>query len=206
MSGATASPALALVDELCARVLERSESLSFGEIVSPIDLEAAFRLRFRAVVEQGWGEPTDFPDGLERDGYDAAALHLGGWEGGRLIATARLVFPAPGRLLPTEAAFDLRVEPKGRVVDFGRLVVEKAYRGASHRVLTGVLSAAWIAIRARGFFHFCAIDTAAMIRLYRRMGFVVEELASPRPYWGEDRYPVRFDLAASAAALVERWS
>jgi GNAT superfamily N-acetyltransferase len=194
------------LDEVCARVLSRALPLRFGEIVTPADLEAAFRLRFQAIVERGWGLPSDFPEGTERDRDDDRARQLGGWDGGRLIATARLVFPAPGELLPTERAFELGIEPEGEVLDFGRLVVAKTHRGTSLRVLSAMLAQAWIVARSHGFSRFCAADSAAMIRLYRRMGFEIEQLGPGRRYWREERYPVRFDLEASAPALAERWS
>lgn len=194
------------VDEVCTRVLVRALPLRFGEIVAPADLEAAFRLRFLAIVEQGWGLPSDFPEELERDQDDDDARQLGGWDGERLIATARLVFPAPGELLPTERAFELRVEPEGEVVDFGRLVVAQTHRGGSLRVLSAMLAQAWIVVRGHGFSRFCAADSPAMIRLYRRMGFDIEQLGPGRRYWREERYPVCFDLEASAPALAERWS
>jgi hypothetical protein len=43
-----------------------------------------------------------------------------------------------------------------------------------------------------------------MIRLYRRMGIEVTPLGPLGPYWGEQRFPVRFDMAASVEALALR--
>jgi hypothetical protein len=114
------------------------------------------------------------------------------------------VLPRTGRPLPTELAFELDVEPPGEAVDFGRLVVERSYRGGSFTVLGGMLACAWVAIRRRGFSRFCGADTRAMIRLYRLIGFTVEVLAPARPYWRAQRQPVVFDLAASADGLMRQ--
>jgi N-acyl-L-homoserine lactone synthetase len=197
--------ALERLDALCALTLERAAPLRFAEARDSVALEATYRLRYRAVIDQSWGRPEEYPGGMERDEYDDVALHVAGWDGDQLVATARLVFPAPGLALPTEAAFDLVVEPRGEVVDLGRLVVARAYRGASHRMLLAILARSWLSIRERGLFRYCAIDSRAMIRLYRRLGFEVVELGEARIYWGEERLPVLFDVAASEPALTARF-
>jgi hypothetical protein len=93
--------------------------------------ESAYRLRCATVLEEGWATAADFPDGLERDEFDAEATHVLGREGDRLIAVARLVFPAPGRPLPTERDFELSVQPAGEVVDIGHAIVVKDCRSAA---------------------------------------------------------------------------
>ena len=195
----------ALITTVANRVIERPRTLRFGEIERNDDLEAALRLRRRAVLEQGWAEEAHLSEGSERDEFDDVAVHLGGWDAQTLIGTARLVFPADGRPLPTEAAFGIVVEPAGDVVDLGRLVVDRAYRGGRLTVLLAMLGVAWLSMHKRGFQKFCGVDAPAMIRLYGRMGFVVEELAPARLYWGQERFPVRFDLPRSAQALMELW-
>lgn len=195
----------AQITEVANRVIERASPLRLGEIERPGDLAAALRLRRAAVIEQGWGEETDFPTGMERDEFDDDAVHLGAWDGHRLVATARLVFPAQGRPLPTEETFGISVQPAGHVVDLGRLVVDRAYRGGNRGVLLAILGKSWLSILERGFEHFCGVDAPGMIRLYRRLGFVVEELAPARDYWGEERFPVRFDLPRAAQRLSELW-
>ena len=195
---------LATVDRVCALVLERAAPLRFVEVATPRRRRDLFELRYRVSLEQGWASPAEFPDGLERDGYDDDAIQLGGFDGARLIAGARLVLPREGRPLPTESAFELEVAPRLRVVDLGRLVVERSYRGGSLPLLTGVLACAWQAIRRRDLSRFCGADTPAMIRLYRGLGFTVDVLAPARTYWREQRHPVTFDLASSAEALMKR--
>jgi hypothetical protein len=45
-----------------------------------------------------------------------------------------------------------------------------------------------------------------MLRHYRRIGFLVADLAEPHTYYGEDRYPCRFDVIGSANVLLGKWS
>jgi N-acyl-L-homoserine lactone synthetase len=158
------------------------------------------------VTERGWLRPEDLPDGIERDAYDDQAEYVTGWDGEVLIAAARLVYPIPNRTLPTEEAFDLRIEPRGQVVDAGRFIVTRPYSDREHRVLAALIACTWLEVRRHGYRAICAAFAArAMIRLYRRMGFHVVELGLPRHYWGEERYPVRFDVLAAAPALAARW-
>ncbi|MGF1630356.1 MAG: PEP-CTERM/exosortase system-associated acyltransferase [Kiloniellaceae bacterium] len=63
------------------------------------DVEEAFRLRYQVYcLDRGFEEADACPDGLERDQYDADALHclLKDRAGRRAIGTVRLVKPAAG--------------------------------------------------------------------------------------------------------------
>jgi len=200
------SRALRVVDRIAARVVALSPNLKFAVAVTAEEREASFRLRHRAVVERGWAAPADLEDGLERDEHDADALLLVAWDGEVPVGTARFVFPAPGHLLPTEAAFAIRVEPVGQVVDAGRFVVARSHSRIEHGVLAGLLGFGWLTVRARGYSVLCsAFATDAAIRMYARMGFTTVVLAPPRELWGETRSPIRWDIPASTAGLERRW-
>jgi hypothetical protein len=119
-----------VLDPLVTRVLSQS---AFRFILASTDAEReiAYRLGYRAVVEQGWLPPAR-GDRLEQDEYDERAIHVLGWDGDEPISTGRLVLP---RGLPTEAACGLVVEPSGRVVDVGRMcVVRSPATGGTVRV------------------------------------------------------------------------
>ncbi len=200
--------ALARVDELVRRVLAQvTPPLRFTLAQSDAERESVYRLRYAAVIAHGWARPAEFADGLECDEHDAHALHLIGWEEDAPVATARLVFPSDGRRLPTEEAFGLSVEPRGQVVDAGRFVVAQSHSEMQHRGLCGLLGWSWLTVRARGFAVVCSAFAALpMIRLYRRLGIQTTILADARRYWGEERYPVRWDAAESLPTLRKRWS
>lgn len=164
--------------------------------------EAVFRLRGEEVIARGWRQPHELADGLEWDGYDAEALHVVGVADGQLVATTRLVLPRPERLLPTEEMFGLRIEPVGRVVEGGRLVIAPGYRDP--RLLAGLFGAKWLELRARGYRHYCGNATPAVLRLYESFGFRSVVLASPVRSWGELRVPARLDLTATAREAAAR--
>src|SRR5438034_4927126 len=109
-----------LLEDVCKLLIAHGEPIRFEVAKSPDELEAVYRLRYREVIERGWAEPNDFPDGLEQDIYDERAIQIAGWHGEALAATIRVVMPNPNHLLPTESAFDLRMEPRGKIVDVGR--------------------------------------------------------------------------------------
>jgi hypothetical protein len=184
---------LRALDALAGMLLARGAPVHFGRAASPIDEEAAYRLRFDTVVEEGWATTADFPDGLERDEFDERAVHVLGRHSDRLVAVARLVFPQPGQPLPTEREFDLTMEPVDGVVDVGRAIIVKDYRSAEHTLFGALLARCWLEIRARGYQHLCGAATAARLQRYQRFGLPLRIVGPSRSYWGEDRYPVFLD-------------
>lgn len=200
------SPTQASADMIAARFMAWAAPVRFRVAQSAVERKAAFQLRYEVVTQQGWARPEDFLDGLEQDAHDPQGVHLLGWDGDKVVATTRLIFPEPGRLLPTEREFELRVAPLGRVVDGGRAIVARTYSDHQHRVFAGLLGYSWFQIKQRGFYYLCGAAIPAMIRLCRSMGYQITLLGPARHYWGEARYPIRFDVLESTPALLERWS
>jgi N-acyl-L-homoserine lactone synthetase len=195
--------ALKVLDDVCNRLMMLCEPIRFDVARSPIEREAIYRLRYREVIERGWSQPEDFPDGLERDAYDERAVQVVGWDGETLVAAVRLVLQAD-ELLPTEAAFDLVVEPRGKVADAGRTIVAPAYRDPQqHKVLLGLLGRTALETSANGFTHLCGSMSEPVQNLYRKIGIDVSILGPARQYWGEKRYPCRYDLLRSAFTISQ---
>lgn len=144
------------------------------------------------------------PDGREHDGYDSDALHAVGLRDGVPVATSRLTFPRPGRLLPTEEAFDLIVRPAGEVVDVGRLIVARDVDPPHHAVLWQLLALIWLELRHRGFSRVCGANTIPVIRLFESMGFSVKALGPARDYWGARRIPTMMDVGQTAGIIADR--
>ena len=161
---------------------------------TPSEQDAIHRLRHEQVVGHGWASPDDLPAGVERDEHDPFAVQVGAWTGATLVGEMRLVLPAAGRRLPVEAAFGLDIEPRGRVVEAGRLVVAPSHRGdPSHRIWGALFARAWLTMRGLGFSLLCGAASPEMVQRLRALGLPFEVLAPPRPHWGEQRVPVRLD-------------
>jgi N-acyl-L-homoserine lactone synthetase len=188
------------------KLLEATSPIRFEVAQTPAAREAIYRLRYQTVIERGWARPEDYPDGLEIDAYDERSVSVGGWDGGKLVASARIVFPAVGQLLPTEADYAITIEPQGQVADISRTVVVPAYSECSHRVSAALLGQCLLEILARGYYTISGSATRPMTRLYRRLGYVFTILGAAQQVWGEERYPIRFDPVASAAAQLQRMS
>jgi N-acyl-L-homoserine lactone synthetase len=205
---------LASAEGLSRWLVERARPVRFDLARTPAELEAVFRLRYRVSVEEGWRRPEEMPDGLERDEYDDEDVaQIAAWDGSRLAGTARVVYPSGGKPLPTEAAFGLVVEPRGRVVDAGRLIVAPEHRDGEHRVLGGLAACIWTAMASRDFQWAAVAISQPMIEFSRALGFDVLTLGAPRPYWGEERFPARLtapdpsawtDLSGSVARRPRR--
>ena len=205
---------LAVADAIAARFMALAEPIRFRVAQSPGDREAGYRLRYEVAIAKGWARPEEFHHGLEQDHYDADAVHLLGWDGQRAVATTRLVFPAAGRLLPTEAEFHLHVEPQGQVVDGGRATIDRAYSDDRHRIFAGLLGLTWVEMRTRGFSYLCGAAVPAMICLCRGLGYQISVLGPACQYWGEDAIlsvlmclsPFRsYRNGGSISSIGDRW-
>jgi hypothetical protein len=199
-NGATASsPAgVAALDRLSKQLLGAATDVRVAVATTDAEREATYRLRYELVLAHGWARAEELTAGLERDSYDADALHICAWHGDALAGTLRLVLPGPGGRLPVEDAFELDIEPSGRVVEAGRLLVATPYRGdPAHRIWGALFSRAWLTLRSQGFSVLAGAASPRMIESLRALGLPFEILAPSRPHWGEDRHPVRLDPADS---------
>jgi N-acyl-L-homoserine lactone synthetase len=179
------------LDRVSAQVLESAAPLRVEPARTAAEREACYRLRYRCVVEQGWANPSDLPDGMERDSDDELATHVCGWDGRKLAGTVRLVFPRPELELPIEREFGVELRPPGEIVDGGRLVVAPGYRGeAGHQVLAALFARCWQLAREAGRSRFAAVAPDGVIALYRSLGLSIEVVGEPRRFWGEDRRPI----------------
>lgn len=196
---------LPLMDRVAEASVTLASPVRFALAQTDAERELAYRLRYEVVVARGWKRAEAMPDGLERDAHDTHATHILGWHGDTLAATARIIWPRPGVRLPTEEAFDVIAEPPGFFADCGRSVVAALYTDIQHRLFGGLLGRCWLEVRARGMCGVCGDLSPAMIRIYRRLGMNVGYLGPSQVFWGEERYPIYFDVPGSADSLLARW-
>ena len=198
--------ALSLVDEVSARLIAMAAPFELRLAESPAELRAVYRLRYEVAVAEGWARPADLPRGLEHDPYDRDAEQVTARLGDELAAAQRIVYPSPGRRLPTEAGFELAPAAVGHAVDIGRTAIAPAFRGDPRHLLLAALEArSWQSFRRRGFHLAIGAATEALLRVYERIGLHVERLGPAREWWGETRYPALFDTARDAERLAARW-
>src|SRR5512146_439076 len=185
------------LDALVSRMLSRSP-FDYRVAADDSEREIAYRLRAEAVLDRGWCTPEDLPGGLERDGYDDRAIQVIGWDGQVPMSTGRVVLP-PG--LPTEDACGLVVEPRGEVVDVGRMCVARSHQGLEHAAFIGLMCRLYQAMRENGFRVACGMMSAQARSLMGLLGLRLEVLGPPRAHWNEPRAPFRFSLMSAAKLL-----
>jgi hypothetical protein len=190
------------LDVLAADIVARS-GYHFTVATDDVGRDAAYRLRYLAVVNQGWQAESGLPDGCERDIYDERAVHIVGWDEETAMATGRLVLP-PGPL-PTEALCGIKVEPEGHVVDVGRMTVAPTHQSPGHPAFVALLARLYLEVRSRGYDVACGVMSPRARSLVRLLGLQIELLGEDRPYWGEPRAPVRFNVTINEAPLTRRW-
>jgi hypothetical protein len=191
--------AVGILDGLVARILS-TYPYRFTVASADADKAVAFRIRGEVAAAAGW---TSVADGLERDEFDGAAVHVIGWDGPEPVCTGRLVLP-PGPL-PTEQACRLVVEPARQVVDVGRMAVVRSHQTTEHAVFVALLCRLYLEMRRRGYEVACGMMSRPARRLLRLFGVELEELAAEREYWGELRAPVRFVLTVNTSPISRRW-
>jgi N-acyl-L-homoserine lactone synthetase len=195
---ATGAGAAAL-DRLAERLLAAAAPLRVDVARDARELEAVFRLRYEHVVAEGWARADELPEGLERDAFDGDATQIAAWDGEALVGTLRLVLPSEGRRLPVEEAFGVVLEPRGRVVDVGRLLIAERHRGEpAHRAWGALFARCWLEARAAGFTVLGGTATAGLVERFRALGLAFEILGPAQAYWGEERHPVRLDPDAGS--------
>ena len=185
------------LDALVTRMLSRSP---FDYRVAADDAErgVAYRLRGSAVVDRGWCRADDLPDGMERDKYDERAIQVIGWDGDVPMSTGRVVLP-PG--LPTEEACGIAVEPRGEVVDVGRMCVARSHQSLEHAAFIGLMCRLYLVMREHGFRTACGMMSRPARVLVGHLGLRLEVLGPERTYWNESRAPVRFSLMSGIRSL-----
>jgi N-acyl-L-homoserine lactone synthetase len=202
VSMSASDPAATSLDALAADVLRRY-GYRFGVAESAAERAVAYRIRYQAVVERQWLPAETFDADRECDRYDDAAVHLVGWDGAEPVATGRLVLP-PGPL-PTEDAWGIAVEPRGQVVDVGRMAVVRSHQSHRHAVFVALLARLYLEMRSRGYEVACGVMSPSARSLVRMLGLRLEVVGEEREYWGERRAPVRFTLTGSADSLRAAW-
>lgn len=185
--------AIRRIDVIAARFVAHAKPVRFTLATSPTEREAIYRLRASVIIEREWADPATLPDGIERDQYDDRAVHVAGWDGDALVATARLVFPTPGSLLPVEEHFHVTPDPLAGSVNVDRLIVARDASDPGHRLLNGITARCWLELRARGYSVAVGVLTPAIFRLYQQLGWRLTPLGPARWYWGEERIPYRLD-------------
>jgi hypothetical protein len=186
------------LDGLVTRMLSNSP-FDYREAGDDSEREVAYRLRGSAVVDRGWCTADDLPGGLECDEYDGRAIQVIGWDGDVAMSTGRVVLP-PG--LPTEDACGIVVEPRGAVVDVGRMCVAHSHQGLEHAALIGLMCRLYLAMREHGFGVACGMMSAPARAMMGLFGLQLEILGPERTYWNEARAPVRFSLMSATRLLA----
>ena len=192
-------------DAIARAILADLAPLEFGEARDAAEGAACLALRYRAVLEMRMAPAESWPDGLEHDAWDAEAVHVVGRHDRRPVATSRVLLPSAGRTLPTAAAFGLRLADPEGTAEWGRMVVDPAWRGDGHSVFLGLAAQSWLSMRARGFSRVIGATPRRLVALFDAIGFSVTVLGEPRRYWGEERVPILGEARPTIRRMEAEW-
>jgi N-acyl-L-homoserine lactone synthetase len=192
-------------DAIAKELLAWLHPLCFVEAADVGEREAAYRLRYQAVLFEKMEDPARFPQGMEYDEYDADSVQILGSDETGPIATCRLVLPAPGRFLPFEKVFGSVARASGPMVEWGRVTVDSRLRGHGGRIFMGLAARGWLAMRSRGLATAVGATPERLVRLFRALGFPLVVLGPPRVHWGHPRVPILCEGPVAVQALEYMW-
>jgi N-acyl amino acid synthase of PEP-CTERM/exosortase system len=190
---------------------------------SPASRDECFRIRFQVYcIDNGFEDPANSPDGLERDGFDSHSVHsiLTHNATGNAIGTVRLVLPdqdGERRVLPMQriagaiAADDAAPFPIWRTAEISRFSIVKSFRHHTpdqgfeaqlsseewrkmlfHLPLGLIRSCVEMSVR-EGMSHWAAVMELALLRLLTRLGIHFNPLGPLVEHHGR-RQPCWVDL------------
>lgn len=195
--------ALARIDSIAALLVERSQPAIIRLATTGAEIEAAQRLRGEALLERGWASDADLVDGREVDADDGRATHILALLDDLPIGTCRLIFPAPGRPVPMEQR-DGATHLPVQAVEVGRVVVAGPTGGVERSLTAALIGKAWLEIRVRGYRRICGTVSAGVLRLYRRLGFLVQVIGPSVTIFGQERFPILFEPTDEAAEMSSK--
>jgi N-acyl-L-homoserine lactone synthetase len=188
------------LDRVAAMLLEQLAPLRFELARGPEDIEAAQRLRYECVVAEGWEPAERFPDGIERDEFDAAARHLLARDGEDVAGTARIVVPTGDGPGPIHRRFAPERGPGEWLPEVSRLVVAPTHRGGEgHPILAGLFARAWLEMRELGYDTAMGAATADLVDLFRNVGCQVTVIGDAKIHHGRER--IAFEITSAPEAF-----
>jgi N-acyl amino acid synthase of PEP-CTERM/exosortase system len=207
--------------------------LFFRRLTTPEDIEKALRLRFQVyAMERGFERPEDHPGGLERDRFDAVAVHfLCEHRDGFPVGTVRLIPPNPLGY-PLEEHCELSIDtaqlPRDRLGEISRLAITRQFQrrredpfnpappenpGTAsppvardrrrNDLVLGLYREVYRATKELGVSHWYAAMEDKLMILLRRIGFEFSPIGPYVEYHGR-RAPFLAEVATIERAVRDR--
>jgi N-acyl-L-homoserine lactone synthetase len=176
--------------------LERhvTDELSFGVAATEAEQRAAFELRYLAITESRWRPSETFPDRMEQDADDAAAVHLVARLSGQVVGTMRLVVET-ARVAELLEEFELDNLYEADETMFAvRLTVARPHRNRSRERMVGLYAELIAIAAARGIRRAITFLAENAVRFYSKQGFPLKLVGQPREDTGVLRRPAVFDV------------
>ena len=166
--------------------------LRFGRASTAEERREVFALRAAAVIDAGWAQAGDLPEGLEHDELDARATHLVAVSGGRVVGTLRVAWDR-GDVEAQLRTHELDLPIDGTMI-LGRLVVARPWRRRSREVTVGLYGELVRLALELGVRRGVSFVTESAVRWYRLGGIPLKVVGPPREVTGAPRSPAVFDV------------
>ena len=161
-------------------------------LITPEELEEAYRLRFRVYcLEKGYLDADDYLNGQESDEYDAASVHIGCFKDGEMVGYARVITPSD-KPFPIEKHFQLEDKVPGAPFErceVSRLIISNGHRGSQLRVLKALVRQIVFEAECRRLFYAYAVVEKPLLDTLRRLGLPFVQIGAITWYMNTENYP-----------------
>lgn len=183
-------------------------ALQTRQLIDPAEIRQAFRLRFRMYCEKlNWLDPSEYPDDLETDGYDEHSIHLGAFDGSRLVGYVRIIL---AKQLPIYAIEELaeKIPISPSLAEISRLIIDKNAipdRKDFKRVVLGILREIHLHTKSKteAAYYICTLDLA-VFRVLRMYLFPFVPIGDQLFNMGSMTVPAMLGVADLDAYLLEK--
>lgn len=160
--------------------------VTFKKVQTNDEKIATYKLRFDVYcIERCYLNPNDYPDQLEYDQWDEHSAHFVAIDGTQVIGTTRLILDSPIGF-PLENHFNLKItrSPRKTYAEVSRLIAKPTQLRANIQVANGLYRAMLDHSLDAGITDWLMILDNRLLAMYRRIGFVFDQLGSSRLCFG----------------------
>lgn len=168
--------------------------------------DLAKRLRYKIFCEElKWIPSEDFPDGLETDEWDDAAVHLIAIREEKVFGTIRLIWPNPLGL-PIETEWSVSDEVKSsKPVEVSRFAVDNENNYLPHVISLSLIRAAFIHSIEKGVICWVAALDQVVWRMLRSLGIKFSPIGETKIYLGSRTVPGVLTLSDLRESLLKNY-
>lgn len=160
------------------------------------EIKQAFRVRYEVFcLEMEFDDPSEFPDGMERDAFDNRAQHIVAIMDGQVVATARVVYYEESQPFYSEQ-LGIKIPeklPRHLLAEASRGAILKQYRGQAGIVFR-VINRFYQECKQNNVKYLLTVAHESMCAIYRKIQIPIAMECEPVICSGYPSIPLIFAI------------